>query len=74
LILGIIGIILILVYEIWTRMLLATPPLAILGLYFGVIALNSTGKYLAVIGMAVCLLALAASVYMLWAGGLLYNL
>jgi len=74
LILGIISIILILTYEMWIRMLLATPPLTILGLYFGAMALNSIGKYLAVIGMVVCLLALAASVHLLLAGGRLYNL
>ena len=70
LILGIIGIILILVYEIWVRMLLVTPLLTIIGLYFGATALNSIGKYLALLGMVVCLLALGASMYMLWSGGL----
>jgi len=70
LILGIICIIiLILVYEKWVRLLLIIPPLAILGLYFGTITLNSIGKFLAVLGMVVCLLVLAASVYMLWSAG-----
>jgi len=74
LVLGIICIILILAYEKWIRALLIIPPLAILGLYFGTITLNSVGRYLAIIGMTVCLLVLAALVYMLWSGGFFYNL
>jgi|GEM_PF-2006093 hypothetical protein len=74
LVLGIICIIiLILAYEKWIRALLIIPPLTILGLYFGTITLNSIGRFLAVLGMVVCLLVLAASVYMLWSGGFFYN-
>ncbi|MCJ7769770.1 MAG: hypothetical protein MUO92_04805 [Dehalococcoidales bacterium] len=58
----------------WIPLLLASPLLAIVGLFFGATVLKSTGKrkYLAVAGIVMCSLALVASLYLLFAGGLYY--
>jgi len=60
----------------WIRILLASPLFALVGLFFGAIGLKSTGKgkYLAVAGIVVCSLALVASFYLLFTGGLYYIL
>jgi hypothetical protein len=58
----------------WLRMLLAPPPLSIIGLFFGVIGLKSTGKgkYLAVVGIVTSLFALFSSLILLFTGGWYY--
>ncbi len=58
----------------WLRIILASPPLAIVGLLFGAIGLKSTGKgkCLAVAGIVVCSLALVASLILLFTGGWYY--
>lgn len=42
--------------------------LPLLGLFFGAIGLKSRGKYLAIIGMTVCLVILASVSFLLWLG------
>lgn len=51
---------------IWMLLLVAAAPVALIGLFFGGIGLNSTGKWrpLAVIAVVVCFLALVVSIYM----------
>jgi len=59
--LGIINMILILACLAWTVTLVAVSPVAIVGLIFGAIGLNSRGKYLAVTGIVLCSYALFVS-------------
>ena len=70
--LGIISMILALACGAWIPMLLASPLLALVGLFFGAMGLKSTGKrkYLAAAGIVMCSLALVVSLYLLFAGGL----
>lgn len=58
----------------WLRLLLAPPPLALIGLFFGARGLKSTGtgKHLAVAGVIMSLLALASSLILLFTGGWYY--
>jgi hypothetical protein len=72
--LGVISIILASTCGIWIPMLLISTLLAPVGLFFGARGLKSKGKwrYLAVAGIVVCFLALVASFYLLFAGGLYY--
>lgn len=67
LVLGIISIIFAISWATILKLLLvAAAPVALIGLFFGGIGLNSTGKWrpLAVIAVVVCFLALVVSIYM----------
>jgi hypothetical protein len=71
---GIVSAIVTITCGIWIPMLLAAPPLALVGLIFGAIGSSSIGKgkYLAVAGIVICSLALVASLYLLFTGGFYY--